>query len=184
MRIPGAISPKLLLLFALVLISLPIHIKVKNMLWHQKQELLSLGERAPHFKLSNEMGRMMSITDLTGKKPFILSFCKTTEPVCHSQATELNVIVREHGHKGLEVFLVADSATALEIKNFDKKTDAEFHILRDNGGKIKKRYNVEIFPTNYFIDRYGRVVTAYPGKIRGASGQIRKLAGYLLGEEQ
>lgn len=176
------ITPKRLVILAVLLLSIPLHMAVKGMVWFQEKELLRGGQPAPTFRISDEKERIWGLEGFRGKV-LLLSFCKLSLPVCKAQAKNLNTVAGRYNHKGLEVLFIADSPSLDEMQEFDKNVDADFYILQDRGGRIRNRYNVENYPTNYFVDKEGIIITVYPGRIKASSSAIRDIIENALEAE-
>ena len=171
-----------LIALALLVVAIPLTWTVKNMVWYQEQELLSLGVEAPGFTLSDENGRMYALAGFHGKV-VLLTFCKTNEASCAAQALDLTRIQDRYGDRGLEVLFLANSASVKEIQDFDQAMDTSFRILQDRGGRIAKKYHVSQQPTHYFIDRNGNVASATASRFTSRNRGYRDLIESLLEEE-
>lgn len=164
MKTPFAISKKLLAFLALLIIAVPVHIKVKSMVWVPQINMLLPGIPAPYFSLYNEQGNKIDLHQLRGKG-VLLTFCKAGTPRCANQAKHLNSISNKYHHLGLEILFLADRSSTAEIEAFDKETDAEFYILRDVGSRVKDRYGVQEMPASFIVDRHGIIIATFPGSV-------------------
>jgi peroxiredoxin len=179
----GPFGFKHLLILALIAASVPLHLAVKRMVWYEQRILLTFGVQAPDFNLQDEKGRKFSLREQRGKA-VMLCFCSVDEPACAAQAQGLNILTRNYADKGLEIFFLAKNDSIEEMIKFEKVRDAEFYMLRDRGGKVAKRYKIGSQPTNYVIDRSGKIVNAFGGRVRANSHNIRKAIDYALGAGQ
>ena len=176
------ISSNRLLILAILLLSIPVHMAVKQMVWFEPKQVLPAGVQAPDFHMQDEKGRYFRLTGFLGR-PVLLTFCTVDEPACHTQARDLNRFVEQYAHRGLEVLFVADSPTVDQMNQFDQIVDADFLILQDRGGKIRDKFGATILPTHIFIDKTGAIFFVQAGRIRESSGRMRRVIEALIEDE-
>ena len=178
----SSITLKRLLILAVVLASIPLHSAVKGMVWFQEKELINDWEEAPTFILSDAEGRKYHLVAFR-KEPVMLIFCDPNENACHTQAGVMKPFAENYVHRGLNILFVLESPSVGQMNQFEEKMDVDVLVLRDPGARIRNKFNVESFPTVYFIDKAGYVRFSQAGLVRERWGKIRKLIEQLIGEE-
>ncbi len=182
MKSPFTSRSRWLLILIVVVLSIPIHMAAKKIVWYETKKLLSPGVQAPAFHLRNTKGQIIDLAGFRGKVVMI-TFCDFTSGVCAAQGKDLNGFAEKFTHKGLEILFIADSPALSDMKRFDELVDADYFILQDRGGRIHDKYSVEgNFPTHYFIDKAGVISGSKRGRYR-ARGEVSKLIESLLEEE-
>lgn len=177
-----SVAPRHLLILAVILLSVPLHMAVKGMAWYQPVRPVAPGEPAPSFRLADATGRIFTLSGFDAAA-VLVTFCNLDEPACHAQGRDLNRFVQAYAHRGLEVLLLADSASVDSINRFDAMIDAEYHILQDRGGKVRDKYRATVLPTHFLIDRQGTVYWVQAGRIRQSSGRTRRIVEFILNKE-
>lgn len=121
----------------------------------------AVGEMAPDFKMTLMDGTSVSMADLRGKV-VVLNFWATWCVPCRTELPTLDAYYNVQKKVGLRVFAVTteDSLPLYQLK----KVFAAMHIPPVR--KIKGPYNDnKAVPTNYVIDRSGRIRYAKSGAL-------------------
>ncbi len=122
------------------------------------------GNIVPDFKLKNQHGEQVSISDLIGKRSLVLFFYpKDDTPGCTREACSFRDHYEAFLDAGAEVIGISGQSVESH-KNFAEKHHLKYHLLSDKGNKVRKLFGV---PTDLFGLLPGRVtyVADKTGKI-------------------
>jgi peroxiredoxin/outer membrane lipoprotein-sorting protein len=122
--------------------------------------LLGVGKKAPDFTVPTMSGRTLSLKEaLRGKKAVLLDFWFYGCPGCLQEFSHLKQLYASLRNKGLEIVAVNQGDSDEIIRKFLKQGGYTFPVAKGpKDGGIFSKYGVVAFPTNYLIDRYGKVV--------------------------
>lgn len=124
--------------------------------WQQRNLLPASGEPAPEFALRDLEGNTVRLSDFDGKA-VQLHFWATWCGVCRREHGALNAVAR-HADDARELVAIAvDSGTAEEITAYAEEKGIEYTVLVDDGS-VAGRFQVSVFPTNYYLDTSHNVV--------------------------
>ncbi len=133
---------------------------------------LKVGDKAPSFKLKDQDGKIVKLSDFKGKKILVYFYPKADTPGCTKQACN----VRDAGPE-----LVVEGVTAIGIspdkpekqKRFDEKYGLGFPLLSDEDHTIAKAYGAwgtrkmygksyeGIIRSSFLIDEKGIILNAW-----------------------
>lgn len=126
-----------------------------------KTHSLSLGNIFPSFQLLDQ--RMNSVklkfTDNT-KKFYFIDFWFSHCIPCIGQFTSMKKIYSSYHMKGLEIINISVDKSD-QIPNWKKIIQSQHLIwqqLLDKEGKLAEKYSITSFPTNFLLDRYGKII--------------------------
>ncbi|WP_372947055.1 peroxiredoxin [Mariniphaga sp.] len=122
------------------------------------------GDIIPDFKLKNQFGEQVIISDFIGKKSLVLFFYpKDDTPGCTREACSFRDHYETFLDAGAEVIGISGQSVESH-KNFAEKHNLKYHLLSDKGNKVRKLFGV---PANLFGLLHGRVtyVADKSGKI-------------------
>jgi thioredoxin-dependent peroxiredoxin len=129
---------------------------------------LKAGDKAPDFSLPNQDGKMVSLSDLKGKKVVLYFYPKDSTPGCTAQACSLRDNYTVLKKKGYVVLGVSNDDEKSHLK-FATKYELPFDLLADTDHKLVKAYDVYgekslygrkymgIFRTTFIIDEKGKI---------------------------
>jgi peroxiredoxin Q/BCP len=135
--------------------------------------LLKIGRKAPAFKLQNEAGEWIKLSDLKGSKVVIYFYPKDLTPGCTQESSDFR---DEHSRlmkAGVSVFGVSKDPI-LSHQKFKTKLNLPFSLLADVEGKMCESYGVwkekslygrkymGIERTTFLIDESGKIQKIYP----------------------
>jgi thiol-disulfide isomerase/thioredoxin len=138
------------------------------------QELLDNGFAVParevassDFTLSSLDGRSVSLSDFRGKL-VILSFWATWCGPCKQEIPSLEALYSKLQDRGLVVLAVDVDAreTRQVVADFAQANGMSFPVLLDSQSTVAGMYIEGSIPTNYLIDRTGKVL----GRVVGFDG--------------
>ncbi len=112
------------------------------------------GDAIPNFILKNQFSEMINISDYIGKKNLILFFYpKDDTPGCTREACSFRDHYEAFLEAGAEVIGISGQSVESH-KNFAQKHNLKYHLLSDDGNKVRKLFGVS---TNLFGLLPGRV---------------------------
>ena len=123
--------------------------------WQTRKLLPDDGRPAPAFQLVDLAGRSVRLADYQGKTT-LLHFWATWCGVCRQEFSALNAV-----HSGLDddqavLTIVADSEDPERVRRFVRERGLAYPVLLATADVLKS-YRVKAFPTNYYIDKDGRL---------------------------
>ena len=124
------------------------------------------GKPAPMFEAERLGGGTLELADLRGKV-VMLDFWATWCPPCVEEMPTLVKLAKEYEARGL-VLVAADrieSDSKVEVGLFVSKLPPlppNAHVVFADD-EIARRYNIQALPTLFFVDREGRMKSAFTG---------------------
>ncbi|KAA0209891.1 MAG: peroxiredoxin [Ignavibacteriaceae bacterium] len=120
------------------------------------------GEKAPLFKLKNQDGKDVSLSDYFGKRIMLVFYPKDNSTVCTNQLCEYSDSLNEFEELGIIVFGISNDSVDSH-KKFKEKYSIKFDLLSDETKEVCRAYDVlSIFnlPRRaiFFIDENGYVI--------------------------
>jgi len=140
------------------------------------------GQQAPLFVLDalNYDDSVLALEDWQGYA-IVLNFFTTWCPYCQKQTPRL-VEASEMFSDQPIVFIGVDVEDAKNsVQNYLNKNDIPYPVVLDVDGSLAESYRVRGFPTTYFLDAQGRVVSRHVGVL--SASQIENQANNLLFEQ-
>jgi len=109
---------------------------------------LKPGDKAPAFKVNDQNGNVVSLSDLKGKKTIIYFYPKDMTPGCTAEACNLRDNYREMQKQGYEIFGVSTDNEKLHQK-FIAKEKLPFRLLADTDRAMHDAYGTWIEKSMY-----------------------------------
>lgn len=126
----------------------------------------TVGQPAPDFELQNPDGDSTSLSDLD--IPVLINFWYTGCPPCRKEMPYLQQIYDERQSSELVVLAINVSESASTVNEFYQDNNLSLPVVLDTSGAVAQRYNIQFFPTTFFIDKDGiiqeKVIGAFPSK--------------------
>ncbi|MBC6990269.1 MULTISPECIES: peroxiredoxin [Hymenobacter] len=124
--------------------------------------MLQVGDKAPDFTLKTTSGDSFRLSEQRGKRNIVLYFYpKDDTPGCTAEACSFRDQYEDFQELGAEVVGVSSDSEASHQK-FTQKHRLPFPLLADEGGKVRKLYEVPrvllgILPgrVTFVIDKHG-----------------------------
>ena len=133
--------------------------------YHAKPSLIpaiSRGHDAPNFALSTPDGKIVHLSDYRGKAVLLNFFGDTCAP-CLQESPWLVEIQKRDRAKGLEIIgIEMYGASNDAIKSYAKEFGTNYVLVHGNEA-VGDEYGVGSFPTSYFLNARGTIVTATVG---------------------
>lgn len=134
---------------------------------------LKVGDKAPAFKLKNQNGETISLSDLKGKPVVLYFYPKDDTPGCTKEACNFRDEFPKFGK--LKAEIIGISVDSVEShKKFADKYKLPFNLLADEKKEIVEKYGVwkeknmygkkymGIERTTFVIDTDGRISKIFP----------------------
>ena len=100
------------------------------------------GSPAPDFSLSDDTGRIVTLSALRGKSVVLVFYPADDTPTCTRQLCEFRDNWSEAAARGVEIFGVNSRPTTSHAK-FRAKFQFPFPLLVDRGQKVAKLYHAD-----------------------------------------
>jgi len=140
-----------------------------------------LAEPMPEFKLPNEAGNKISLTELLGKGPVIVDFWADYCQPCKQAMPALNSLVQSYD--SLTVVLISIDAPKAQnkAKNFLKGKDYKFVTSLTRIKMLANKLNVTEPPHTFILDKTGEIVLEHKGFTAGVEKEYEMKIRSLLG---
>jgi len=135
---------------------------------------------APDFTLVDYAGRKVSLKSLRGKV-VLLNFWHPTCGPCRAEFPHLEAFNQELRTRGFTVVGVeVTRRPALAVQFLKELGGVSFPVVEDKTDIAGNLYQVTGTPTNFLIDREGRIIFREVGYAPGSEGELRAQIEYLL----
>jgi peroxiredoxin Q/BCP len=148
--------------------------------------MLEVGKKAPSFKLKNQDGKVISLSDLKGKKVVLYFYPKDDTPGCTKEANSFRDEFPKFGSLNA-VILGVSPDSAESHKKFIAKYKLPFDLLSDENKEVLEKYEVwkeknnygkiymGVERTTYIIDENGLITKIFNHvKVEGHSAAIQE----------
>ena len=136
---------------------------------------------ASGFATAQELGSVpgFSARDLKGKKvdlgkvfstgPTVITFWATWCKPCRKELPELQKLAAKYGDQGFQVIGINGDGPVdqAKIRPYVKALGFDFIVILDPDGEIRRRMQVEVFPTSFLVDNRGNITHRQVGYRRG-----------------
>lgn len=130
---------------------------------HSNQSRLpGTGVNEIDFTIIDHENKSVSLSDFRGKA-VLLNFWATWCGYCRKERTELNYLHKKYSDRGLVILSVAGDSSIERVREYLLENPVEYHVLWDSDGTVSESYNVRGLPTNFLIDREGRILKKFVG---------------------
>lgn len=134
---------------------------------------LEVGKKAPSFKLKNQDGKTISLSDLKGKPVVLYFYPKDDTPGCTKEACNFRDEFPKFGKMKAEIIGVSTDSVESH-KKFANKFKLPFNLLSDDSKDVVEKYGVwkeknmygkkymGIERTTFIIDPSGKIKKIFP----------------------
>lgn len=126
--------------------------------WGYRDGMLHSGDPAPAFELSDQAGRLTSLSDFAGRKVLIFFYPKANTPGCTQQACGLRDVAGQIGDTA--IIGISPDAPSAQAK-FDAKHSLGFPLLADQDHAVAEAYGVWAEKSMYGKKYWGIVRSAF-----------------------
>lgn len=140
------------------------------------QKLLSMGARAPEFRLARLDGGEAGLHELIANGPVLLAFFKISCPVCQMTFPFLD---RLHTPGRLPVYGVSQNGEE-DTRDFNRRFGVGFPTLLDreeNGFAASNAFGISTVPSMFLIERDGTISRVIEGWVKQDIESLAALAG-------
>ena len=139
----------------------------------------NIGQKAPGFILKDIAGKEISLESFIGK-PVLLNFWATWCHYCRKERTHLNELHGKYKDNGLIILSISTDRSLKKLKQYMKKTPADFIVLSDSEGRVSSSYNIMGLPSSLLINRRGIIKYKFTGFREWNNQGSRKLIESLF----
>lgn len=109
---------------------------------------LNIGDKAPDFKVNDQEGNSVSLSDYKGKKIVLYFYPRDNTPGCTAEACNLRDNYDSLQEKGYEILGVSTDDEASHQKFIDKQ-NLPFKLLADTEKEIHEKYGTWVEKSMY-----------------------------------
>lgn len=134
------------------------------------QSQVAAGTRAPEIDLRTLEGTSIRLSQLRGH-PVIVTFWGTWCAPCREEFPQLVATYRTHHPAGLEILAVNQRDQETDdraVREFGARYGAQFRIVVDPRGRLRRTYRLVGLPTTVFIDSAGTIALLVSGPLSTA----------------
>ena len=117
-------------------------------------------ERAPDFQVNQFNGGTFRLSEVTGQNAVVINFWYPSCPPCREEMPHFEEVWQETRGKDvrfLGLFVPQGFDTEKDAQDFVAELGLTFDFATDLQAQIAQVYEIEYFPTTYFINKEGRV---------------------------
>ena len=122
------------------------------------------GPKAPDFQATRFDGTEFRLSDQVGVNAVVLNFWYPSCPPCREEMPAFESAwqqLRDEEVQFLGLFVPQGFDTEQDAKDFIDEFGLTYDFATDSSTLIAQSYEVEYFPTTYFIDKSGRISKAW-----------------------
>ncbi|HSC52420.1 MAG TPA: TlpA disulfide reductase family protein [Phnomibacter sp.] len=134
----------------------------------------AVGDKAPEIKLKDTKGRVVALSSLQGKVVLIDFWASWCGPCRRSNST-LAPIYEKYKAEGFEIYGISVDEESSDWKEAIKEDNIKWMQVNDADNAVAAKWNLEVIPTSYLLDKSGKVVAVDP-----EGGELDELIQALL----
>lgn len=131
----------------------------------QTRHLVESGEAAPAFQLRDLDGKTWSSAELQGK-PVVLYFWAPWCGVCKAESSAISSLRKAEEGDAHVISIAVAYDDVEEVKRFVRDHGVDYPVLLGNDA-VRRAFQVNQFPTTYFLSSDGKVKRAAVGYTTG-----------------
>ncbi|MGB5872502.1 MAG: TlpA disulfide reductase family protein [Bacteroidota bacterium] len=142
------------------------------------------GREAPDFTLEDLDGDWVSLQDVVGDGPVLISFWATWCRPCLEELRELQILFEEYEPRGLMMLAIStDSERSIaKVKPLVRSKGYTFRVLLDTNSDVARLYYAQNIPYTVIIDSAGSIVYTHMGYRKGDELEVKEVIDGLLGD--
>ena len=116
--------------------------------------------KAPDFQVTRFDGTDFRLSDQEGLNAVVVNFWYPTCPPCREEMPAFEAAwqqLRDDGVQFLGIFVPQGLDTEQDARDLVNELGLTYGFATDNSSIIAQSYELEFFPTTYFIDKSGRI---------------------------
>jgi thiol-disulfide isomerase/thioredoxin len=133
--------------------------------------------KADDFELASIDGRKVRLSELKGKV-VVINFWATWCGPCISEMPHLIALYEKYKARGLEILAISTDEEKEKVRPFVTQKRMTFPVF--NEPKERKHFQVELIPTNIFIDKEGMIRYRTMGFAEGGERELEVVISELL----
>lgn len=117
---------------------------------------------APSFPMEDVQGNTVQLSDFLGQKPIFLNFWASTCPPCKQEMPDIQALYEQYGDQIQFVLVNVGAAmndTREKAQSYLSEEKFTFPVYYDVDYQAITAYGLNSFPTSFFIDAQGNLVT-------------------------
>jgi cytochrome c biogenesis protein CcmG/thiol:disulfide interchange protein DsbE len=122
-----------------------------------KPGVINVGQQAPDFKIKDQSGREVKLSDYRGKVVF-LNFWGTFCVPCIAEMPEMEIMHNAFKDRKFQMIAISIDTNWKEVNEFYKDKNLTLPTFLDPGHQVANLYKVFKFPETFLIDGNGYVV--------------------------
>jgi len=129
-------------------------------------------------------GDRVSLQDVVGDGPVLISFWATWCRPCLEELRELQKLHNEYESRGLTMLGISTDSerSVAKVKPLVRSKGYAFRVLLDTNGDVARLYYAQIIPYTVIIDSAGSIVYTQMGYRKGDELEVREVIDRLLGD--
>lgn len=137
---------------------------------------------APEMSARDLNGRPFTLASAWAEGPVAVTFWATWCKPCRKELPELQKLADRYGKRGFSVVAVSGDGPVdqAKVRPYVRASKFDFTVIPDPDGVWRRRFQVEVFPTTFLIDREGNIVHYQVGYRRGDEKLLERALTPLL----
>jgi len=131
-----------------------------------------IGEPAPRFELKDLSGKVVRLTDFSGKV-VLIDFWATYCLPCHEAIPEFRKLHDEFKADGFEVVGISVDAYTGNVPDFVREYKIQYPVVLDPKQETAQSFGFSQLPTTFLVDRAGRIRRKWLGFDPAIGEEIR-----------
>ncbi|MCK4545898.1 MAG: TlpA family protein disulfide reductase [Candidatus Eisenbacteria sp.] len=144
------------------------------------------GRPASDFTLRDLGNKKVTLSDLYGDGPILISLWALWCRPCLEELPHLDKMYREYKDRGLQVLAVSqDSPRSLnKVKSYIKSRKYALRVLTDSNADLTRKFKTKLIPYTLILDSEGDIVYSRTGYRKGQEKELEEIVLGLLKDTQ